>query len=60
MVFSGEPHTEKVLTVCGVEASQRRTHSGGTETIKEAFVRMECLQWIPEIFQEVELAGHGN
>lgn len=37
-VFSGEEHTEKVLTACGVEAAQQRTHSGGREMIKAAFV----------------------
>lgn len=37
-VFSEEGHTEKVLTACGVEAAQPRTHSGGREMIKAAFV----------------------
>lgn len=48
-VFNGEGHTEKVLTACGVEAAQRTMHSGGRKMIKAAFVRTECLGWIPEL-----------
>lgn len=45
----GEGHTEKVLTARGAETAQQRTHSGGGEMIKAAFVGMEGLGWIPEL-----------
>lgn len=60
-VFSGEGHTEKVLTACGVEAAQQRTHSGGREmNDKGSFCRDGMLGMDSRAIKDVALAGHGN